>query len=388
MCPNWQTIGHDKAIGTLIRSLESGRMAHAWLFAGPAHAGKMTLALDLARLVNCTSEAVGNKPCGECRQCQRITNSLHADVRIISQGGSAGGTARRTAISVEQIRELQREAVLKPYEGYYRVFIIEDAENFTQEAANALLKMLEEPPEDVIFALLASEVRENSEDDSAEHITYSAEREQNRVSALLEAVPQVGGILPTILSRCQTLELRPLPASTVQRELERRFNLPSGEATEIARLSKGRLGWALQVASDPHALAPRSDRLDEIEAVLTGGLDEKFAYAERQAASFGRGREAVYDELQLWLDWWRDVLVIREGNDDLALNLSRLGALKAAASGCTSTQIVSAIRAIQETTSMLESNVNPRLCIEGMMLRMPHLPQLETQTAEAQTSGA
>lgn len=384
MCPNWQTIGHDKAISTLARSLESGRMAHAWLLAGPVHVGKMTLALDLARMVNCTAEDVGNRPCAECRQCQRISNSLHADVRIISQGGSASGVTRRTAISVEQVREAQREAVLKPYEGLYRVFIIEDAENFTQEAANALLKMLEEPPEDVMFVLLASEVRENSEDESAGYITHPAEDEQNRVAALLQAVPQVGGILPTILSRCQTLELRPLPASTVQRELERRFNLPSDEVTEIARLSKGRLGWALQAASDPQVLERRSERLDEIEAVLSGGLDEKFAYAERQAASFSRGRQAVYDELQLWLDWWRDVLVIREGNDTLVLNLSRLGALTAAASGCTSAQVVSAIRAIQETTSMLESNVNPRLCIESMMLRMP---QLETQTSEAQAPG-
>ena len=385
MAPNWQTIGHDKAIGTLARSMESGRMAHAWLLAGPAQVGKMTLALDIARMVNCTAEDVSDRPCGECRQCRRISNSLHADVRIISQGGSISGVTRRTAISVEQIRESQREAVLKPYEGRYRVFIIEDAENFTQEAANALLKMLEEPPEDVIFVLLASEVRENSEDESAGYITYSAEREHNRVAALLEAVPQVGGILPTILSRCQTLELRPLPAAIVRRELERRFNLPSDDTTEIARLSKGRLGWALQVASDPKVLARRSERLDKIEAVLTGGLDEKFAYAERQAASFGRGREAVYDELQLWLEWWRDVLVVREGNDRLALNLSRLGALETAASSCTSTQVVGAIRAIQETTSMLESNVNPRLCIEGMMLRMP---QLEIQTSEAQTSSA
>ena len=384
MDPNWQTIGHDKAVSTLARSLESGRMAHAWLLAGPAHVGKMTLALDLARMVNCIAEEVGDRPCDECRQCQRISNSLHADVRIVSQGGSTSGVTRRTAISVEQIRESQREAVLKPYEGRYRVFIIEDAENFTQEAANALLKMLEEPPDDVIFVLLASEVRENSEDESAGYITYSADYGQDRVAALLDAVPQVGGILPTILSRCQTLELRPLPASTVQHELEQRFNLPSDEVTEIARLSKGRLGWALQAAAAPQILARRGARLDEIESVLASGLDEKFAYAERQAASFGRGREAVYDELQLWLDWWRDVLVVREGNDNLALNLSRLGALKAAASCCESTQIASAIRAIQETMSMMESNVNPRLCIEGMMLRMP---QLEIQSSEAQASG-
>ncbi len=381
MTADWQTIGHDKAVATLTRSMESGRMAHAWLLAGPPHVGKMTLALDLARLINCTAGDPKGRPCGDCRQCRRIANSLHADVRVISQGGTAGSTSRRTAISVEQIRELQREAALKPYEGRYRVFIIEDAENFTQEAANALLKMLEEPPEDVIFALLASEVRENTQDESAAgYITYSPEHEQNRIAALLEAVPQVGGILPTILSRCQALQLRPLPVTTVQSELEGRFNLKPEVATEIARLSGGRLGWALQAAAEPRLLTRRSERLDEIEAVLSGGLDEKFAYAERQASAFSRSREVVYEEMRLWLSWWRDVLVIREGNHDLVLNLSRSSALRAAASACTSAQVVSTIRAIQETTAMLESNVNARLCIEDMMLRMPQLPE-QTPTA-------
>ena len=366
---DWQTIGHEKAVGTLTRSMLSGRMAHAWLMAGPQHVGKMTLALDMTRMVNCAAPAAADRPCGECRQCRRVTDSLHADVRVVSQGGAS----RRTAISVEQIREIHREAILKPYEGRYRVFIIEDAENFTQEAANALLKMLEEPPDDVIFALLASEVRESTADESAGQVEYTPEDSQDRIAAMLDAVPQVGGILPTILSRCQILELRPLPTDAVREEIERRFDLPSDMATEIARLSAGRLGWAIRAASDTQTLTRRGERLDEIEATLSGGLDEKFAYAEKQAAAFSRSREAVYEELQLWLGWWRDVLVIREGNDNLALNLSRLDALRGAGAACTSAQVVAAIRAVQETTAMLESNVNARLCIEGMMLRMPQM---------------
>ena len=355
-------------------------MAHAWLLAGPPHVGKMTLAFDIARLVNCTAADSAEKPCAECRQCRRITDSLHADVRVISQGGASRGLTRRTAISVEQIRDLQREAVLKPYEGRYRVFIIEDSENFTQEAANALLKMLEEPPEDVIFVLLASEVRENTVDESAGYIAYSSEHEQDRIAALLEAVPQVGGILPTILSRCQVLELRPLPVPKVHAELESRFDLSPDDTTEIARLSGGRLGWAIEVASDPEALARRGERLSEIEAVLVGALDEKFAYAERIAAIFGRSRNAVYEELQLWLGWWRDVLVVHEDNDELAVNISRIDTLRVASGHCTSAQVIEAIRAIQQTTSMLESNVNPRLCIEGMLLRMPQLQAQQSST--------
>ena len=371
MIPKWQTIGHDKAVATLSRSMQTGRMSHAWLLAGPRQVGKMTLALDIARLVNCVADDPTGRPCADCRQCRRITGGLHADVRVISQGGSAGGATRRTAISVEQVREMQRDAVLRPYEGSCRVFIVEDAENFTQEAANALLKMLEEPPEDLMFVLLASEVRENTMDESAGNVVYSADRDQDRIAALLDAVPQVGGVLPTILSRCQTLELRPLPVPMVQAELERSFDLPPGETTEIARLSAGRLGWALEVAGDPQSLERRSERLSEIEAVLSGALDQKFAYAEKIAAIFGRSRGAVFEELQLWLGWWRDILVIHEGNDDLAVNISRLDTLRAVSNQCTSLQVVNAIRAVQQTAEMLESNVNPRLCLEGMMLRMP-----------------
>ena len=354
---------------TLARSARDGRFAHAWLLAGPAHVGKMTLAMDIARLVNCTADDPGSRPCGKCRQCRRITDALHADVRVISQDG----TARRTAISVDQIRELQREAILKPYEGRRRVFIIEDADNFTQEAANALLKMLEEPPDDVIFVLLAAEVRENTADESAGSVAYDAEREQDRIAAMLDAVPQVGGILPTILSRCQVLQLRPLPIAIVQSELDRRFVLTHNGTTDIARISAGRLGWALQAAADPRVLTKRNERLNEIEAALNSDLTDKFKHAERMALSFGRSRDAVYEEMQLWLGWWRDVLVVNEGNEDLVLNLSRLAILQAAASACASRQIVTAIRAVQETTAMLESNVNARLCIEGMMLRMPEL---------------
>ena len=372
----WQTIGHDRAVSTLTRGMQSGRMAHAWLLAGPARVGKMTLALDIARMVNCGEQDTARRPCGACRQCQRISNSLHADVRVISQGGSAGGATRRTAISVEQVRELQREAVLKPYEGRNRVFIIEDADNFTQEAANALLKMLEEPPDDVVFALLASELRENSADESAGSISSFLDSEQDRIAALLEAVPRVGGILPTILSRCQTLELRPVPTSTVEGEVKRRFGTGSEDAIEIARLSQGRLGWALQAAADPQALTKLGERLDTIEEVACAALDEKFAYAERLAAIFGRSRDAAYEELALWLGWWRDVLVTREGSDALVINVSRRDALNSVASACTSTQVVAAIRAVQQTTAMLESNVNPRLCIEGMMLGIPRLETL------------
>lgn len=370
----WQTFGHTDAVETLARGMRSGRVAHAYLLVGAPQVGKMTLALDIARMVNCVAADAAAMPCGECRQCARISSGLHADVRVIAQdAGDGRDTPARTAISVEQIREAQREAVLKPYEGSRRVFIIDGAERFTQEAANALLKMLEEPPEAVQFVLLATSVRESGADESAGG-AYADYQADNRIAALLDAVPEAGGVLPTILSRCQTLELRPLPAKLIADELEQRFGTAADEAQRIARLSMGRPGWALQAAQDPQLLAAHADRLDEIQEAISGSLQERFAYAERQAAAFGKSRAAVYADLDLWLLWWRDALVIGQGNADLVINLARMDALQAAAQACSAAQVVGAIRAAQETIAMLESNVNPRLALEGMMLRLPDNP--------------
>ena len=260
MAANWQTIGHDSAVSTLTRSMASGRMAHAWLFAGPPRVGKMTLALDLARLVNCTTDDTESRPCAECRQCRRITNSLHADLRVISRGGGDGSTSRRTAISVEQIRELQRDAVLKPYEGRYRVFIIEDAENFTQEAANALLKMLEEPPADVIFALLASEVREKHRGRVGQAISHT-HRSMSRTESprCWKLCHRSAAYCPQSCPRCQTLELRPLSAALVQSEIESRFNLPSSRRDRNCPI----VGAA---GSAGRCKPPRSHRCSPVEA--------------------------------------------------------------------------------------------------------------------------
>lgn len=370
----WQTFGHTDAVDTLARGMRSGRVAHAYLLVGAPQVGKMTLAMDIARMVNCAAADTASMPCGECRQCARISAGLHADVRVIAQdAGDGRDTPARTAISVDQIREAQREAALKPYEGRRRVFIIDGAERFTQEAANALLKMLEEPPEAVQFVLLATSVRESGADESAGG-GYANYQGDDKIAALLDAVPEAGGVLPTILSRCQTLELRPLPAHLIASELERRFGTAADEAQRIARLSMGRPGWALNAAEDPQLLAAHAERLDEIQEAISGGLQERFAYAERQAAAFSKSRASVYADLDLWLLWWRDALVIGQGNADLAINLARMDALQAAAQACSAAQVVGAIRAAQETIAMLESNVNPRLALEGMMLRLPANP--------------
>ncbi len=333
---DWRTLGHDRAVRDLQRSWQQGRLAHAYLLTGPPHIGKMILALDMARMLNCLDD---DRPCGRCTQCKRISEALHADVRVIGLKQSEVNKGRtRILIGIDQVREVQKEAALKPYEGAYRVFIIDGAEQLSGEAANSLLKLLEEPPDQVVIILLAG----------------AAE-----------------GLLLTIVSRCRHIELRPLPHPELARGLVENFGVDVARAEEIARVSGGRLGWAVQAAHEPGLLDRRAKRLDALEQSLQGGLEQRFAHSAGLASAFSDDRDSVRQELALWLEWWRDVMVIKEGAPELVTNLSRVDVLRAAAGQLSSTQITAAIVDVRETWDYLDRNINPRLALENLMLRLP-----------------
>ena len=331
----WTTVGHAEVVASLQRSFQQGRIAHTYLLVGPSQVGKMTLALDLARLVSCRHEA---PPCAECDQCRRITQRLHADVQVVDV--ERGDQRNRVNIGIDQVRELQKAANLKPFEGRYRVFIIDGAERLSEEAANALLKILEEPPDQVIMVLLAVD------------------------SELL---------LPTTVSRCRRLDLRPLDLKLVAGELAARFGCDAEKTQEVARLSGGRIGWALDAMDDPRLLEARSTTLATVEKLMHDGLEARFEYANELARGFASNRDSTQKTLALWLEWWRDVMMVKEGAPELAANLSRSDELHAASSSLSRGQVLGAIRSIQEASQDLERNVNPRLALEGLMLSLPRL---------------
>ena len=330
----WRTVGHRRALTTLERGLQMDRLAHAYLLVGPEGVGKMTLALDLARAVNCLGV---DRPCGQCEQCARIDRGVQVDVRIVGVGGPREGRAR-VVIGIDQVREAQREAGLKPYEGAYRVFIVNGAERLSAEAANSILKFLEEPPPQAILLLLAS-------DDTR--------------------------LLQTIVSRCFRLELRPLPADLVAAEIERRFELDGERARELARLSGGLMGWAIRASSEPGLAEAREDALAAFEGAVEGDLERRFSFAAEVATAFGRDREAVGRDLDLWLSWWRDVLMVRQGLPAMVTNLSRTDATGAMAEALSPGEIAQAMRAVRAASDRLAVNVNPRLALEELMLVLP-----------------
>jgi len=296
--------------------------------------GKTTLAIDIARAVNCESD---DRPCSNCGQCRRISSGIHPDVRIVGLEKARSGRLR-TLISIEQVRDIQRETSLLPFEGRYRVIIFENAELFSEEAANSLLKTLEEPPERVLIVLVATDTR---------------------------------SLLPTIVSRCRLVQLRPVPAATIADLLIERKSLSEDRAREIAGLASGRAGWAVQAAEYPDMLKRVSDVLDEVESVVSSPLTERFDYAASLADRFPRDRRSVYSDLELWLSWWRDVLLVGQEKPELVSNVARIESLSQAAEHLPPTSVTNAIKTVMRTTFLLERNVSPRLALEGMMLKLP-----------------
>ena len=148
----WTIYGQDHLLKLLEPGLRQGRQSHAYLLSGPPHVGKMALAINLSQSVNCI-EGPG-VPCGSCTQCTRIAQGRHADIRTLAPGKGEEAWSARTVIGINEINEALRRVNLNPYEGSTSVVILDGAESMSDEAANALLKTLEEPPPQVLFLLL------------------------------------------------------------------------------------------------------------------------------------------------------------------------------------------------------------------------------------------
>lgn len=325
----WQVVGHGWAVRLLQRSLEEGRLSHAYLLAGPPQVGKTTLALEFGRAVLCQG---AERPCDTCPTCQSARSGTHPDLRLVEGVGKGG------AILIEQVREMRREAALAPVHGPRRIYVIPHMERATPEAANAFLKTLEEPPPQVLWLL------------TTDH---------------------VASLPPTITSRCQVLALRGVPVSEVGEALRSRWNLGEKEADLLARLSGGRLGWAVRAVQDDQVLRRRQEWLDALFQAAQESRGGRLSQAERLAAL---PDEQLDEVLQLWAGFWRDLLVWQGGDTEGIFNVDQKPRLAEAAQQLTLPDVSSALQSLLRTHDYLDRNVNRRLALEVMLLSLPSLP--------------
>jgi DNA polymerase III subunit delta' len=327
---NWNLLGHDWAVDLLREHVAQGGVRHAYLFTGPQGVGRRTLALRLAQAVNCSNPPAPGEVCGACSNCSRIERMQHPDLAIV-QAEQVGGV-----LKVEQVREIQHMLSLAPYEARYRIALILRFEEAHAGAANALLKTLEEPPPQVVLLLTAESIE---------------------------------SLLPTIVSRCEVLRLRPLPVEAVSQGLQIRNGLDATRASLLAHISGGRPGYALRLSEEPELLEERRTRLGDLWVLLGSNSLERFSYAK----AIKEDKEALRGTLQTWSSFWRDVLLKSTGADTPLTNLDWADEIEQMTSQVNPETAHFMLSSLQRTLYLLDRNINPRLAIEVLLLDLPRL---------------
>ncbi len=326
-------VGQPQAVRFLRNSIRNGRLAHAYLFAGGEGIGKTSCAVSLAQALNC--EGGIEDGCGSCSVCRKIVQFNSPDFIRIEPGGAA------RVIAIGNIRRLRREIYLQPVEGKYKVFLLSHAERMNEESSNALLKVLEEPPEKSLLILSSSH-------------------------------PHL--LLSTILSRCQVLAFRKLALEEVTAVLRKKMDVGDGPAKLAANLSDGSPGKAMTLLRD--GLEGRDRVMSWLGGPGTGDVDNILSEAEERTSKSGSSGAEQRKKLIMFLDvvlsWYRDLLMIVAGSSRV-LNEDYVRELKRAACGLSVGQIQKALNVILLSQRWIESNANPRLVLEVLFLEIRKL---------------
>jgi DNA polymerase-3 subunit delta' len=324
----WDIIGHEWAVDLLRKDIASDRLAHAYLFTGADGIGKRTLALELARAVNCEAPPAPGDRCGECRPCRLIGAGKHPDVFVLRPEGAG------ERILVDAAREVVHAVMLKPTEAARRIALLIDFHRALPNAANALLKTIEEPPPSAVLLLTAESADE---------------------------------LLPTITSRCRVVALRPLREETVARALRERWGVPPDRAESLARLSGGRLGWAVEQAPWDEMTADREQLFDEWIGILQGNRAARFAAAQKAAGE----RDRLRDALQSWESFGHDLLLCTLAKDSEVTNIDFLTRLTSLARRVPPRRAREWLAALRRAEEQIDRNANVRLALEAAFLDAP-----------------
>lgn len=315
-------LGQDRVVDAIRRSIAANRVAHAYLFEGPAGCGRRTTALAMIQALFCIQPVDGDA-CGQCRSCRKLDSGNHADLHILEP------LPDKRDISIEQVRELQQVLSLRPYEATRKACLIYPAERMTVGAANALLKTLEEPPGHAVMILLAT---------------------------------QTDLLLSTVRSRCQHLRFSPLDDSIVARLLERQGMEP-GLATTLAPLAQGSMERARDIDGEEDA-RQRSEMLTMLANADPGRIASIFDTSEAVAGN----REETTGLFDLLISLLRDMLLLRTTGQEGIINLPLLNALTAEAARFSATAIMDALQLALETRRAVQGNVNAKLALDRFLL--------------------
>lgn len=314
-------IGHEQQKSILRRAIEHQRIAHAYLFEGADGIGKRLMALAFARALLCER----HQGCGECTACRKVDSNIHPDVHILD--------SLETSIKIDQVRDLQQQLALRPLEGDYKFCLIENAERFTNNAANALLKTLEEP-------------------------------QPNTVIILLSGQPEK--LLTTIRSRCQRLPFKRLSKGQIEEMLSARLELNSTQVAILAALSDGSFKKALGTKQDLY-LEKRRDLIQTLSGLSSGSNIPTLTFAEELAAD----KDNLEDYLDIFQSFFRDIMLLKYGRPETDIvNLDMREVLYREASKHSQQGLQNKLKYLDMARHHLHRNVNRQLAMEVMLLKI------------------
>ena len=366
-------LGQPQVRAFLRTSVRSSHVTHAYLFCGPAGSNKTTAAYALAQAIICPKGPDGPRGgmCGACDACGRIARRKHPDVRYYAPAGASG-------YLVEQIREIIADVALAPIQAKRKVYILDRVELLGTAAANAFLKTLEEPPDDVVLVLLGR-TRES--------------------------------VLPTIVSRCQVVTFRHIPASEAAGIIRQNTGAPLDQARQAIEACGGsitgaveflrapgneRLAYRSEVLATMASLARADDwdvicyartlvekskaPLDEVRAAQEAELAENADFLAKSAIRQIEARnkrqlsaktaEYLRQTTAIIGSWLRDVLAVCAGTPELVINTDVREAIDEAARATDEARLVTALKAVSETNRALSCNVSPETCLDALLFEV------------------
>ncbi len=368
---SWNSIiGQARAQEILRRSIEQERIAHAYLLWGPRGVGKDALAIEFAKTLLC--EQQGTAACDSCPSCKKVQILQHPNMKLVfalpaaktDKGGDGSEgkfqpelrdeirnqleqkaknpyfhfeIPKATQINIGSIREIKKESSLSAFEKGKKVFIICDAEMMNDTSANSLLKVLEEPLHDTIFLLTTSRKEK---------------------------------LLPTIISRCQSVRCEILKEEEIEHALVEREGIPPDQAHLISRLAGGDYSYALQLVSE-EIVSHRADAVEFLRSALGGRAVKLLEEIEERVAE--NDRKSVEQLLMLLLVWFRDVLMMKERAGTSVINQDQSEDLDRFLARFTDSNIPSAIGAVERGLELLRGNVYLPLVLLSVSIQLKRI---------------
>ena len=318
-----QIIGDEGIIMHLQVAISAEKISHAYIFHGEEGMGKKTLALTFAKTLQCIEKKY--YPCNICKSCKQSDSNNHPDIVWV--------THEKASIGVDDIRtQVNGDIQVMPYQSPYKIYIIDSADKMTENAQNALLKTIEEPPEYAIFLLLACNTQ---------------------------------SLLPTILSRCVVLDLKPVDRQLIKEYLMGLLQIPDYMAEIAADFSGGNVGKAIKYASSEDFESKKED----IFHILRYIDDMEFHEIISGIKTITENKSSINDYIDLMMLWFRDVLMLKATNDpNLLLFKDEYQIIKKQANVRGYDEIENIIKSMEEAKTKLKANVNVDITIELMLL--------------------